>query len=57
MPDPVAATDAKAKASDYRWLGMGDVDGFFGLMFDNMANHSFESGKLIIGLNLPAEKK
>ncbi len=39
----------------YKWMGMGDINGFFGLMFDNLANLSFLAGTLIIGFNFPAE--
>lgn len=40
---------------EYKWFGLGDINGFFGLMFDNMANLSFLAGTLIIGFNFPAE--
>ncbi|MBI5569576.1 MAG: hypothetical protein HY914_06480 [Desulfomonile tiedjei] len=39
----------------YRWIGLGDINGFFGLMFDNMAVLSFLAGTLIIGFNFPAD--
>lgn len=39
----------------YRWIGLSDVNGFFGLMFDNMAVLSFLAGTLIIGFNFPAD--
>jgi AGZA family xanthine/uracil permease-like MFS transporter len=38
-----------------RWFVLGDVNGFFGLMFDNMAVLSFLAGTLIVGFNFPAE--
>lgn len=37
------------------WIGSGDINGFFGLMFDNMAVLSFLAGTLIIGFNFPAD--
>lgn len=39
----------------FRWIGLGDINGFFGLMFDNMAVLSFLAGTLILGFNFPAE--
>lgn len=40
--------------ADRRFV-FGDVNGFFGLMFDNMAVLSFLAGALILGFNFPAE--
>ena len=31
----------------YKWMGMGDINGFFGLMFDNLTDMSFLAGILI----------
>ncbi|MBI5249029.1 MAG: hypothetical protein HY912_05995 [Desulfomonile tiedjei] len=39
----------------YKWFGLGDINGFFGLMFDNMANLSFLAGTLVIGFGFPAD--
>lgn len=39
----------------YRWIGIGDLNGFFGLMFDNIAVLSFLAGTLIVVFNFPAE--
>jgi len=39
----------------YRWFGIGDVNGFFGLMFDNITVLSFLSGILVFGFGYPAE--
>lgn len=39
----------------YKWFGVGDLNGFFGLTFDNLAVLSFLAGTLIIGFNFPAE--
>ena len=44
-----------AKKSDYEWFTLGDVNGFFGLTFDNMTNLSFLAGILIFGFGFPAE--
>lgn len=40
---------------NYAWIGVGDINGFFGLMFDNIATLSFLAGTLIIGFNFPAD--
>ena len=40
--------------SNYKWMGLGDVNGFFGLMFDNIAQLSFLAGTLIVGFNFPS---
>jgi adenine/guanine/hypoxanthine permease len=45
----------KRRDDGYKWLGLGDINGFFGLTFDNMAVLSFLAGTLIIGFNFPAE--
>lgn len=45
----------KHEQGTHKWIGLGDVNGFFGLMFDNMAVLSFLAGTLIIGFNFPAE--
>ena len=45
----------KREDNRYRWIGMGDLNGFFGLMFDNIAVLSFLAGTLILGFNFPAE--
>lgn len=37
------------------WFVLGDLNGFFGLMFDNMAVLSFLAGTLIVGFNFPAD--
>ena len=39
----------------YEWFTMGDINGFFGLMFDNMTVLSFLAGILIFGFGFPAE--
>jgi AGZA family xanthine/uracil permease-like MFS transporter len=39
----------------YRWFAVGDINGFFGLMFDNMTVLSFLAGILIFGFGFPAD--
>src|SRR5512136_2838767 len=39
----------------YRWFAIGDFNGFFGLMFDNLTVLSFLAGILIIGFGFPAD--
>jgi adenine/guanine/hypoxanthine permease len=39
----------------YRWFVVGDVNGFFGLMFDNLTVLSFLSGILIFAFGYPAD--
>ncbi|MBP1649105.1 MAG: hypothetical protein H6Q30_2550, partial [Bacteroidetes bacterium] len=39
----------------YRWFVLGDFNGFFGLMFDNLTVLSFLAGILIFGFKFPAE--
>ncbi|MBI5507527.1 MAG: hypothetical protein HY903_02120 [Deltaproteobacteria bacterium] len=38
----------------YRWFVVGDTNGFFGLMFDNLTVMSFLAGILIFGFQYPA---
>ncbi len=39
----------------YHWFAVGDINGFFGLMFDNMTVLSFLAGILVFGFGFPAE--
>jgi AGZA family xanthine/uracil permease-like MFS transporter len=39
----------------YRWFVLGDINGFFGLMFDNMTVLSFLAGILGFGFGFPAD--
>ncbi len=39
----------------YRWFVIGDINGFFGLMFDNLTVLSFLAGILIFVFRFPAE--
>ena len=43
------------KPFKYEWFALGDVNGFFGLMFDNMTVLSFMAGILIFAFQFPAE--
>ena len=39
----------------YKWFGIGDINGFFGLIFDNLTVLSFLAGILIFGFQYPKE--
>ena len=39
----------------YSWFSLGDINGFFGLMFDNLTVLSFMAGILIFGFGFPSE--
>ncbi len=39
----------------YEWFVLGDINGFFGLTFDNMTNLSFLAGILIFAFGFPAD--
>ena len=39
----------------YQWFSIGDVNGFFGLMFDNLTVLSFLAGILVFAFQFPAE--
>ena len=41
-------------SKSYKWLTIGDLNGFFGLMFDNLTVLSFLAGILICVFNFPA---
>src|SRR5262245_9938510 len=43
------------EAGRYRWFVPGDLNGFFGLMFDNLTVLSFLAGILILAFNYPAD--
>jgi adenine/guanine/hypoxanthine permease len=45
----------KEEHDRYRWIGLGDINGFCGLMFDNVAVLSFLAGALILGFGFPAD--
>lgn len=47
--------DTNNKPFKYEWFTMGDINGFFGLMFDNMTVLSFMAGILIFAFGFPAE--
>jgi AGZA family xanthine/uracil permease-like MFS transporter len=42
-------------STKYRWFALGDVNGFFGLMFDNLTVLSFLAGTLIMVFRFPAD--
>lgn len=41
--------------SKYQWFAPGDVNGFFGLMFDNVTVLSFLAGVLVLAFGFPAD--
>lgn len=42
-------------AKGYPWFSVGDINGFFGLMLDNMTVLSFLAGIPIAGFGFPSE--
>jgi adenine/guanine/hypoxanthine permease len=42
-------------AGRYRWFVVGDINGFFGLMFDNLTVLSFLAGILVFAFGYPAD--
>ncbi len=44
-----------ASSTTYDWFAPGDLNGFFGLMFDNLTVLSFLAGTLILVFNFPAD--
>src|ERR1043166_6751449 len=51
----VDATALKSGSSGYEWFVLGDINGFFGLAFDNFTVLSFLAGILILGFQFPAD--
>jgi AGZA family xanthine/uracil permease-like MFS transporter len=45
----------KQTAEKYHWFAVGDLNGFFGLMFDNLTVLSFLAGILVFVFKFPAE--
>jgi len=43
------------KGRSYQWFAIGDVNGFFGLMFDNVTVLSFLAGILVFAFGFPAD--
>ncbi|MHB2026629.1 MAG: SulP family inorganic anion transporter [Elusimicrobiota bacterium] len=48
-------TDQKDSAGAYRWFVLGDINGFFGLISDNLTILSFLAGILIYAFKFPAD--
>ncbi len=46
---------SKSASTKYRWFVAGDLNGFFGLMFDNLTVLSFLAGILIFVFKYPAD--
>lgn len=46
---------ASTATEKFKWFREGDLNGFFGLMFDNLTVMSFLAGILIYGFQFPAE--
>jgi AGZA family xanthine/uracil permease-like MFS transporter len=42
-------------SNKYEWFALGDLNGFFGLMFDNLTVLSFLAGTLIVVFRFPAD--
>jgi AGZA family xanthine/uracil permease-like MFS transporter len=47
--------DMSASPTRYAWFALGDVNGFFGLMFDNLTVLSFMAGTLVLVFRFPAD--
>ena len=45
----------ESKLTKYKWFAIGDINGFFGLMFDNLTVLSFLAGILIFVFKFPAD--
>src|SRR5207253_460566 len=43
------------RRDSYDWFALGDLNGFFGLMFDNLTVLSFLAGTLIVVFKFPAD--
>src|SRR6267143_1472405 len=49
------ATSTATPTTRYQWFTTGDINGFFGLMVDNVTVLSFLAGILILGFQFPAD--
>jgi AGZA family xanthine/uracil permease-like MFS transporter len=47
--------DMDHSSTKYEWFALGDVNGFFGLMFDNLTVLSFLAGTLVLVFRFPAD--
>src|SRR5690242_20266631 len=45
----------KSRPARYDWFVLGDINGFFGLAFDNFTVLSFLAGILVFGFQFPAD--
>ncbi|MBK7260196.1 MAG: hypothetical protein IPI01_20800 [Ignavibacteriae bacterium] len=45
----------ETRGQRYKWFVLGDLNGFFGLIFDNLTVLSFLAGILIFAFNFPAD--
>jgi AGZA family xanthine/uracil permease-like MFS transporter len=48
-------TAMKESGRKYEWFAAGDINGFFGLMFDNLTVLSFLAGILVFAFGFPAD--
>jgi AGZA family xanthine/uracil permease-like MFS transporter len=51
----VEQLNQKSRPARYDWFVLGDINGFFGLAFDNFTVLSFLAGILIFGFQFPAD--
>src|SRR5215813_3129885 len=51
----MTTTSTTSVQRSYQWFTAGDLNGFFGLMFDNVTVLSFLAGILIMGFQFPAD--
>src|SRR5512140_1531238 len=52
---PEARVPMSEAGRGYRWFVLGDWNGFFGLMFDNLTVMSFLAGILVFAFGYPAD--
>jgi adenine/guanine/hypoxanthine permease len=57
VPQPLGSnrSDDAQDVGPYRWFVAGDINGFFGLMFDNLTVMSFVAGIMIFAFKYPAD--
>ena len=54
-PPPDATTGARSSLGGYRWAAPGDINAFFGLIFDNVVNLAILAGILVGAFGFPAD--